>query len=269
MITDVVIGAASGMGAAVAPLLGGEGRRLLLADIDVAGAQRVAAAIGPDVEVLGCDLGSPAGIESLARGIDELGAMVMTAGLSPTMAPGRRIHEVDLIGPTHLVGALEPTLGPASVGVLFASMAAHLIPPAAEVDAVLDDPLAAGYFDALTGLGFDVDEPGLAYALAKRGLHRLVQREARRWGGHGARLLSVSPGIVDTPMGRAEADSEPMMAAMVEGSALGRMLRPEELAAVVGFLTSPSASALTGTDVLVDGGAVAAFQRRPQDRSGV
>jgi NAD(P)-dependent dehydrogenase (short-subunit alcohol dehydrogenase family) len=268
MITDVVIGAASGMGAAVASQMGGGGRRLVLADIDVAGAERVAATLGPDVEVIGCDLGAPDDIASLAGAVGDLGVLVMTAGLSPTMAPGRRIHEVDLIGPTHLVQALAPTLGPASVGVLFASMAAHLVPPAAEVDAVLDDPLAAGYFDALAGLGFDVDEPGLAYALAKRGLQRLVQREARRWGSHGARLVSVSPGIVDTPMGRAEAEHEPLMAAMVEGSALGRMLRPEELAAVVGFLISPAASALTGTDVLVDGGAVAAFQRRSQDGAG-
>jgi NAD(P)-dependent dehydrogenase (short-subunit alcohol dehydrogenase family) len=86
---------------------------------------------------------------------------------------------------------------------------------------------------------------------------RLVQREARAWGESGARLLSVSPGIVDTPMGRLEAANEPAMAAMVERSALGRMLQPEEIAAVVAFLVSPAASALTGTDVLVDGGAVA------------
>jgi NAD(P)-dependent dehydrogenase (short-subunit alcohol dehydrogenase family) len=262
MTTDVVIGAASGMGAAVAQRMGSVGRGLLLADIDVAGAERVAAAVGQDVEVLACDLGSPDDVAAVARAVDDLGVLVLTAGLSPTMARGRRIHEVDLIGPAHLVRALEPALGPASVGVLLASMAAHLLPPAAEVDAVLDDPLAAGFFDALTGLGFDLDEPGLAYALAKRGLVRLVQREASRWGGRGARLLSVSPGIVDTPMGRAEAAGEPMMAGMVEGSALGRMLQPEEVAAVIGFLTSPAASAMTGTDVLVDGGAVAAFVRR-------
>ncbi|HMG42488.1 MAG TPA: hypothetical protein VK611_14205 [Acidimicrobiales bacterium] len=61
MKTDVVIGAASGMGAAIAGRLGGEGRRLLLADLDVAGAERVAAGLGPGVEVLGFDLRSARG----------------------------------------------------------------------------------------------------------------------------------------------------------------------------------------------------------------
>jgi NAD(P)-dependent dehydrogenase (short-subunit alcohol dehydrogenase family) len=263
--TDVVIGAASGMGAAVARQMGTPGRRLVLADVDVEGAEAVAAAVGPHVEVLRCDLGSADDVEALARSVGQLGVLVMTAGLSPTMAPGRRIYEVDLLGPARLVRALEPVLGPESVGVLFASMAAHLVPPAAEVDAVLDDPLAPGFFDALSALGFDVDEPGFAYALAKRGLVRLVEREALRWGRHGARLLSLSPGVVDTSMGQAERAQEPMMETMIEGSVLRRMVQPEEIASVVGFLTSPAASAMTGTDVLVDGGAVAAFLRRPPE----
>ena len=259
MQTDIVIGAASGMGAAIAGQLGADGRRLVLADVDEAGARKVAAEIGPDVEVVRCDLASADDVAALAGGIEQLGTLVMTAGLSPTMGAGRRIYEVDLLGPARLVRAFEAALGEGSVGVLFASMAAHLVPPSAEVEAVLDDPLAPGFWDGLTALGFDPDEPSLAYALAKRGLMRLVQREARRWGEHGARLLSLSPGIVDTPMGRAEAAAQPVMAGMVDGSALGRMIRPDEIAAVVAFLTSPTATAMTGTDVLVDGGAVAGF----------
>jgi NAD(P)-dependent dehydrogenase (short-subunit alcohol dehydrogenase family) len=249
------------MGAAVAARFGGEGRRLLLVDLDVAGAERVAAALGSDVdvEVTGFDLADPAGLAPLVDAVGDLGVLALTAGLSPTMGAGRLIYEVDLLGPARVVAALEPTLGPGSVGVLFASMAAHLMPPTAEVDAVLDDPLAPGFWDGLAALGFDPDEPSFAYALAKRGLVRLVQRAAPGWGRHGARLLSLSPGIVDTPMGRAEAAAQPMMAGMVGSSALGRMIRTDEIAAVVDFLVSDAAGAMTGTDVLVDGGAVAGF----------
>jgi NAD(P)-dependent dehydrogenase (short-subunit alcohol dehydrogenase family) len=257
--TDVIVGAASGMGAAIATCLAGEGRRLLLADVDVAGAEEVAERVGGDVEVQRCDLAAAADVEALAMAAPQLGVLVVAAGLSPSMAPGRRIFEVDLIGPAHAVRAFQPNLDDGSVGILFASMAAHLIPAAPDIDAALDDPLDVGFFDRLGAAGVDVDAPGPAYAFAKRGVVRLVQRQARGWGANGARLLSLSPGIVDTPMGRLEAANEPAMAAMVERSALGRMLQAEEIAAAVAFLVSPAASALTGTDVLVDGGAVASL----------
>ena len=257
--TDVVLGAGSGMGEAIATLLHPRGRRLLLADIDVRAAERVAAGVGGEVEVVGCDLSSADDVEGLAAATGTVGVLVVTAGLSPTMAPGRVIYEVDLVGPARLVRAFEPMVVPGSVGVLFASMAAHLVPAASEVDAVLDDPLDPSFIDRIAALGFDVDEPGFAYALAKRGLVRLVPREALRWGTRGGRLLSVSPGVVDTPMGRAEAASEPAMATMVDQSALGRMLTAEEVAAVVAFLVSDAASGMTAVDVLVDGGAVAGY----------
>jgi NAD(P)-dependent dehydrogenase (short-subunit alcohol dehydrogenase family) len=247
------------MGEAIATLLRPRGRRLLLADIDVRAAERVAADLGGDAEVVGCDVGSADDVEALAAATGPLGVLVVTAGLSPTMAPGRRIYEVDLIGPARLVRAFEPTVGPGSVAVLLASMAAHLVPAAAEVDAVLDDPLDPSFIDRVSALGFDVDEPGFAYALAKRGLIRLVRRDAIRWGRRGGRLLSLSPGVVDTPMGRAEAASEPAMATMVDKSALGRMLTAQEVAAVVAFLVSDAASGMTAVDVLVDGGAVAGY----------
>ncbi len=95
---------------------------------------------------------------------------------------------------------------------------------------------------------------------AKRGVQRFVQAEAVRLGPVGARACSVSPGVIDTAMGRQEAASQPFMDVLVERTPLGRMGRPEELAAVVAFLLSDEASFLTGTDVLVDGGVCAALR---------
>jgi len=69
--------------------------------------------------------------------------------------------------------------------------------------------------------------------------------------------VSISPGVIDTPMGRLEDANEPSMAGIVAGSALAREGRPEEVAAVAAFLVSDAATFVTGTDVLVDGGAVA------------
>ncbi len=81
-----------------------------------------------------------------------------------------------------------------------------------------------------------------------------------RLGPVGTRVCSVSPGVIDTPQGRQEAASQPFMDVLVKQTPLGRVGRPEELAAVVAFLLSDEASFLTGVDVLVDGGVCAALR---------
>ncbi len=253
--TNVVIGAASGMGAAVASLLAPRGP-LLIADRDGDHLEKVAAGLEGEVETMVFDITVAADVGALVRATGELGALVVTAGLSPSMAPGRRIFEVNLVGPAHLLPAFEPTLAPGSVAVCFASMAAHMMPASPEIDAVLDDPTAPSFFDDLAALGVDVDQPQLAYALSKHGVVRLARHRASAWGAQGARLLSLSPGIVDTGMGRLEAEHEPAMAEMVRTSPLARIAHPDEVAAVAAFLVSDAASFMTGTDVLVDGGVV-------------
>ncbi len=258
--TNVVVGAASGMGAAVAELLAPRGP-LLLADRDTEQLGDVAARLGPDVSTTRCDITEPADVDTLVGATGPLGALVLTAGLSPSMASGRRIYEVNIVGTARVLRSFEPALGAGSVAVCFASMSAHLVPGSEEIDEVLDDPESPTLFDDLAAAGVDPDQPQLAYALSKRAVVRLVRRRATSWGARGARLLSLSPGIIDTGMGRLEAEHEPAMAQMVEASALGRMARPEEVAAVAAFLASDVASFMTGVDVLVDGGALAGMGR--------
>lgn len=262
--TNLVIGAASGMGAAVAARLAARGP-LLLADLDGARLAEVAAGLEGDVGTQACDVTEPSDVEALRNAAGRVGALVVTAGLSPSMSGGRRIFEVNLLGLERLVRAFESAVGEGSAGVCFASVAGHMLPAPDAVDAILDDPLSPGFFDDLAALGLDPENPQIAYAVSKYGVRRLVQRHAAAWGARGARLLSLSPGIVDTGMGRLEAENQPMMAGMVASSALGRMGRPEELAAVAAFLVSDAASFMTGADVLVDGGELAALRApRPE-----
>ena len=83
---------------------------------------------------------------------------------------------------------------------------------------------------------------------------RLVAREAVAWGARGARICSISPGIIDTPQGRQEFEEQPAMAMMIELTPIKRWGLPEEIGNVVAFLLSEEASFMTGTDVVVDGG---------------
>ena len=225
---NVVLGAASGMGAAVAELLPAP---LLLAD-----------AKPTSPEMRACDVTSEDDVVALAAAVGRLGGLVVTAGLSPSMAPGRRILEVNLVGMARVLRCFEPTLVEGSAAVCFASMAAHLVPSSPDVEAILDQPESTTLLDDLAAAGVDIDNPGMAYSYSKLGVHRLVRRQAKAWGAKGARLLSLSPGIIDTGMGRLEASNEPAMAHMVEASALGRESRPEEVASVAAFLVSDAAS---------------------------
>ena len=141
--------------------------------------------------------------------------------------------------------------GPETVFVVIASMAAHS-GDFSKLASVLDNPLGA----EVVGLAAGITPPA-AYAFSKYGVVRLVEREAKRWGERGARIVSVSPGLIDTSMGRAERDSAPVVQKLIDAQPVPRMGTVDEIADAVEFLLSARASFITGTDLIVDGGSVA------------
>ena len=132
-------------------------------------------------------------------------------------------------------------------------------PSSPEIDAVLDDPESPTFFEDLAARDVDVDNPQIAYVLSKQGVQRIIQLRSGAWGAQGAGLLSLSPGIIDTGMGRLEAANEPAMADMVEASALGTVGSARGGGAGGRLPDVGGASFMTGTDVLVDGGVIAAL----------
>ena len=139
------------------------------------------------------------------------------------MADWREVLTVDLVGTALVVDALRPLAMGGTAVVCFASISAPLAIPDVDqpADPVLDDPRDADFLDRLReAVGPALEDSGMAYTWAKRGVHRLVRREAAAFGRVGARICSVTPGIIDTPMGRQEADTHEVMAMLVKSSAL-------------------------------------------------
>lgn len=268
---SIATGAGRGMGRACADRLAATSDVLVLVDRDEAALGAAAEALGPRgprIVPVTLDVTDAAAVAALAEqvgGLGDLGGIAHAAGISPTMADWRAVMEVDLVGTALLIDALTPLVTRGTAMVCFASMAAHLMVLAAPADpatdAVLDDPRAADFLARLRGtVGGGIEDPGIAYSYAKRGVQRLVRRTAIAWGPHGGRINSMSPGLIDTPMGRQEFDNQPMMAVMLDHTPLRREGTSEELAAVVAFLCSAEASYVSGTDVLVDGGCVAGME---------
>jgi NAD(P)-dependent dehydrogenase (short-subunit alcohol dehydrogenase family) len=260
---SVVTGAARGMGLACAQRLAADGHSLLLADLDGAidaTAADLADRYGVPVQAVRCDISDREAVAELAGRVAAAGwlrVLVHAAGVSPTMGDWRRMFQIDLVGTALVVDALRPLVRPGSAAVCLASMAAHLIPapPDPAADALLDEALAPDFLEGLAS-SYDGADPGMAYGAAKRAVIRLVGRESVAWGRLGARICSISPGTIDTPMGQQEMAGQPFMATLLEHTPLGRLGRAEEIAEVVAFLISPAASYMTGCDLLVDGGTV-------------
>lgn len=259
----IVVTGSGGMGTAIARRVG-SGRRILLADRSpeaLEAARTSLAEDGIDTVTRVVDVGDPAEVEELAATADELGGflhLVHTAGVSPSQADPEQIVRVDVVGTALLLDAFGMRVGPGGAGVVVASMAGAMLP----VDADVEAAMATTPTDRLAELPvFATEEldPGHAYSLAKRANQLRVRSAALDWGRRGGRVVSISPGVIQTPMGRQELASPvgDMMRQMVEGSPTGRLGTPWDIAAVTAFLLSPEASFVTGCDLLVDGGVVA------------
>jgi NAD(P)-dependent dehydrogenase (short-subunit alcohol dehydrogenase family) len=268
----LITGAVGGMGRACARLFGAT-HDLVLSD--VAGESLtsfVKELEGEGYTVVGthpgdlCDDTLLAAIANDLRG-EAAFTILHTAGLSPSLAAWKAIMTVNLIGSEKLLQVIEPILTLGSVAVIIASTAGHSMPAIPDVDALLDAPLASGFIDhigamveAMAPMAGPAGSGGISYSMSKRGVLRMVERKAALWGKKGARIVSISPGLILTPMGRKELAETPGAAQVNEAAPVGRSGTAMDIALAAQFLTSDVASFITGSDLKVDGGSVAAMK---------
>jgi NAD(P)-dependent dehydrogenase (short-subunit alcohol dehydrogenase family) len=262
-----VIGA-GGIGVAIARRQG-FGKTILLADWNAETLAKAAAELGAAsyvVETQSVDVSSRASVRALADTAASLGPvmqLVNTAGLSPNMAPVEKVLEVDLYGSALVFEEFGRVIAPGGAGLIVSSMAGHMLPA---LTAEQDHALAFTPADDLLALPFlqpdAVPNSMAGYMIAKRANTLRVQAAAIGWGERGARVNSISPGIIVTPLAQHELQSEigGIYRAMVEASPSRRMAPPEEIAIAANFLLGPDAGFITGSDLLIDGGVVAAMR---------
>ncbi|CAN7262854.1 SDR family oxidoreductase [Phenylobacterium sp. LjRoot225] len=259
----IVTGATGGMGSATAAQLAAQGWSLILCDIDLGRLEQSAGALrapGQQVDVLAGDIADPAFPARILATLGDrpIGALIHTAGLSPTMGDAVRIFSVNYDATVRLVNATRPRMAEGGCAVLISSSSAYLV-NVPEIDAAIDQ--LSDEDDSASLMKF-ATKPEMAYPISKRAVIKLVARQAAAFGERKARIVSIAPGLIDTQMSRAEQAASPQMKVMLEKTPLGRLGTPDEIASVAIFLCSPGASFISGRDILVDGGMTAAVLGR-------
>jgi len=263
MKTVVITGGAGGMGLATAKIMGGD-HRVVLADLDQARIDAAVAeltAAGIDAAGAVSDITDRASVDRLldraAEGGHHVRAVVHTAGISPQMGSADRVARINGTGTVNVTQAFLARAGEGDVLVNVASVAGYELPkiliPTRAFRIAESDP--AAFEKAIVSRARIAGKKlhsGLAYALSKAFVIWYSRKLAAAFGARGARIVSVSPGIFDTAMGKLEADHG--ASELLKVAAIKRFGKPEEVAAVLAFCASEAPGYLTGTDVLVDGG---------------
>lgn len=262
----VVIGAGS-IGQAIARRVG-FGKQIILADLKIENAIAAAKVLGDsgyEISTEMVDISSRASVQSLVNKISQKGkieSLILAAGVSPTQASPKKILEVDLYGTALVLEEFRKVIDNKGSGIVIASMAGHRLPP---LTIEQNKALATTPVEELLNLSFlqpdTIENSSLAYMYSKRGNSLRVAAEAVKWANHGARLNTISPGIIITPLANEELSGPlgDIYRRMISTSPAGRAGSPDEVANVAALLMSQDGSFITGSDFLMDGGVNSAY----------
>jgi NAD(P)-dependent dehydrogenase (short-subunit alcohol dehydrogenase family) len=262
----VVIGSGS-IGQAIARRVSA-GKQVILADLREENANAAAKTLseaGFEVSTAIVDVSSRESVHALVETATSLGyvtGLIHAAGVSPTQASPATILKVDLYGTALVLEEFGNVVARGGAGVVIASQSGHRLPALTPEE---NKALAMTPVEELLALPMlqpdQVKDPLHAYQVSKRGNALRVMAEAMRWGKRGARVNTISPGIIITPLAKDEL-SGPRGAGyrrMMDLCPVGRAGTPDEVGNVGALLMGPDGAFITGSDFLMDGGVTASY----------
>ncbi|KAG9518609.1 MFS general substrate transporter, partial [Aureobasidium melanogenum] len=235
------------------------GRTLLLADYNEQQLASIAELLrneGYDVQTQATDISKQEAVAALAKRAASLGSvtrLVHAAGVSPNQASPRQVIHVDLLGTDYILEYFGEVMDRGGSGIVVSSQAGHMgerLSAEVEYDLAYKPVSELQNHPILSGVKDSME----AYILAKRSNTLRVQAEAITWGQRGARINSISPGIICTPLARHElaSPSAALYQEMIKESAAGRMGNPSEVGEIAALLLDERGAFVTGTDLLMD-----------------
>lgn len=263
----MILTGAGQIGMAIARRMG-YGKKLIVGDKKAENAQNIAEIMnkaGFDVLPMEMDLASRTSIQEMIREGQKYGDIAMlvnAAGVSPSQAPIESILKVDLYGTAVLLEEVGKVIAPGGVGITISSQSGHRMPQLAPQE---DDLLACTPAEELLSLDIlqpeNIKDTLHAYQMAKRCNEKRVMAESVKWGKRGARINSISPGIIVTPLALDEFNGPrgDFYKNMFAKCPAGRPGTADEVANVAELLMSEKGAFITGADFLIDGGATASY----------
>lgn len=263
----MILTGAGQIGMAIARRMG-YGMKIVIGDKNKANAEAIAETMnkaGFDAVPMEMDLSSRTSVLNLiaeAQKYGEISMMVNAAGVSPSQAPIETILKVDLYGTAMLLEEVGKVIKAGGVGVTISSQSGHRMPALTPEE---DEMLASTPPDELLSLDMlqekNIRDTLHAYQMAKRRNVKRVMAEAVKWGERGARVNSISPGIIVTPLALDEFNGPrgDFYKNMFAKCPAGRPGTADEIANVAELLMSNRGAFITGADFLIDGGATASF----------
>lgn len=203
-----------------------------------------------------CDITEKTSVDSLRKYAHELGkfkGIIHTAGVSGTIGDPKKVFTINLAATAIVIESFYEIAGEKSVILLLSSMMGHTVPANPVYDAALRNPQQENAYRVIEP--FISNDADTMYNFSKRGVMLLCKDNAMRFGKKGARVVTISPGVILTPMAKKALEEHPeKMKEMLAINPSGRNGLPEDIANLAKFLFSDESGFINGTDILIDGG---------------